>query len=339
MRALRRPATTRSRLHRAQCVVALISIGLAGAACQTKKTQKLEAAYGPTGSIIEVVAVLRRHVPDDTYRFPVATDFTGRNVFRSSLLRLENIEMIHADALRIGYMTPVLLFSKARALERLRAFDLARDHYNEAASLDEELAEEARRSASVCARIAEAVSIGVELENPLKQGDTAYADGMRPEPEQVVAEIEERVALLSFLLDEVEGTHYVPVVNEEIERADEVRASWFVHNRQGVADGSLRAAAELQRVITRHGPSKRRLRHLLSLADYFQTLAQEYVAASPPESLQFDPAEFRELVDPTTSLYEAVAAHDGTPEKLEASRKLEAFLAFTLVVDRDRFSY
>jgi hypothetical protein len=33
-----------------------------------------------------------------------------------------------------------------------------------------------------------------------------------------------------------------------------------------------------------------------------------------------------------------VATRDGTPEKIEASRKLEAFLAFALRVDRDRFT-
>jgi hypothetical protein len=33
-----------------------------------------------------------------------------------------------------------------------------------------------------------------------------------------------------------------------------------------------------------------------------------------------------------------VANQDGAPEKLEAGQKLEAFIAFTLRVDRDRFS-
>jgi hypothetical protein len=33
-----------------------------------------------------------------------------------------------------------------------------------------------------------------------------------------------------------------------------------------------------------------------------------------------------------------VTNQDGAPEKLEAARKLEAFIAFTLRVDRDRFS-
>jgi hypothetical protein len=33
-----------------------------------------------------------------------------------------------------------------------------------------------------------------------------------------------------------------------------------------------------------------------------------------------------------------VASEDGTPEKLQAARRFEAFLAFTLKVDRDRFT-
>jgi hypothetical protein len=57
-----------------------------------------------------------------------------------------------------------------------------------------------------------------------------------------------------------------------------------------------------------------------------------------PESLWFDPATFEELVDSATQLYETVANQDGAVEKLEAARRLEAFLAFTLRVDRDRFT-
>jgi hypothetical protein len=48
--------------------------------------------------------------------------------------------------------------------------------------------------------------------------------------------------------------------------------------------------------------------------------------------------EFRDLVDSGARLYEMVAARDGTPEKLEASRRLEAFLAFSIGIDRDRFT-
>ena len=67
-------------------------------------------------------------------------------------------------------------------------------------------------------------------------------------------------------------------------------------------------------------------------------LSGEYVEQHPPESLTFDPAEFRDLVDSGARIYEMVAARDGTTEKLEAARRLEAFLAFSLAVDRDRFT-
>ena len=59
------------------------------AACA--KAPEIEPQYAPAASVVEVVAVLQRHVPDDSYRFEPARDFTGRNVYRSALLRLESI--------------------------------------------------------------------------------------------------------------------------------------------------------------------------------------------------------------------------------------------------------
>ena len=73
----------------------LLALGLALSAttgCATLEQKQADATYAPTESVIEVVAVLRRHVPDDTYRFPPAKDFSGRNVYRASLLRLENLD-------------------------------------------------------------------------------------------------------------------------------------------------------------------------------------------------------------------------------------------------------
>ena len=317
------------------CLGALLILGVA---CSTAQTKKLEATYGPTESVVEVVAVLRRHVPDDTYRFPPATDFTGRNVYRSSLLRLEAIERIQADPLRSGYMDPVIDFAKARALERLRAYPLATLHYRRAAARESELRDAAEESAAISQRISEAVAVGIQLRNPLDAGDPAVDPGLG-DPLQVVAELDERVARLTLLYDELEGSYVRAILAEEIERADEVRAAYFEDRRHVLPDGQLRAVSELQRLVSRHAASKKRLKHMIALANLYAALAREYVVASPPESLDFDPAEFQDLIDPATQLYESVAAHDGTPEKLEAARRLEALLAFTLQVDVDRFSY
>lgn len=326
----------RARLALWLCLVAALA---AGAGCANAKKKKLETRYGPTESVIEVVAVLRRHIPDDTYRFPPATDFTGRNVYRSSLLRLENLERVHADAVRSGYMDPVIAFAKARALERLRAYDLAAEHYRRAAAFDGELRAPALQGASLCERIEEATRIGLELMNPVDPlTDRADAQVRTPEPELVVAELEERAALLGLMLPEARGTHYEFVLKEEIERTDMIRANYFVEMRFALPDGQVRALSELQRLSSRHQPSKNRLKHILELATFYDTLAHEYVRAVPPESLEFDPATFQEIIDPAAQLYEAVASQDGTAEKLEAQRRLEAFIAFTLQVDQDRFT-
>ncbi len=313
---------------------ALAGLLLLAAACASPPTT--DPRYRPSENLLEVVAVLRQHVPDDTYRFEPARDFTGRNVYRASLLRLENIERVHADALRAGHMDDVIAFSKGRALERLRAFDLAAASYRRAAEDDGELTHEALQSAALCDALDEAARIGFDADRPPAAGEKP-APAPR-EAADVVAASEQRIALLQALEPETKGTHYEVIVREEIERAQMARARYFIATRRIATDGDVRAVAEVQQLVMRNGDSKLRSRHMLELADLYATLAEEYVEKHPPEGLLFDPATFQELVDSAARLYEAVGKQDGTPEKLEASRRLEAFLAFTLRVDHDRFT-
>lgn len=319
-------------------IVAMLSMLLALAAlggCSMAAKKRQEAVYSPSESVLEVVTVLRRHVPADTYRFPPPDDFSGRNVYRSSLLRLESIEHVHADALRAGHMDAVIAFAKARALERLRAYDLAAEHYRKAEDLSATLRDTAQRSAEINESFSDATRVGIDFVDPMRGPADA---GLPDDPEAVVAGLEERQAMLSRILGPDDEMHYDAMMREEIERADMARAHYFVAMRNLVPDGNLRAVSELQRVVSRHSPSKFRRRHLLDLADLYARMAEEYVVANPPESLRFDPPTFQELVDSASQIYEVVAAEDGTPEKLEASRRFEAFLAFTLQVDRDRFT-
>lgn len=325
------------RSHPSLVLVLVATLVLSGCTPFTKLRQ--QAIYDPAESLTEIVAVLRRHIPDDTYRFPPGRDFTGRNVYRSSLLRLENIERIHADALRSGYMDAVIDFSKARSLERLRGYDLAARLYLEAARKDSELRDEALRSAAICESIHEATKIGMDLVDPT----SAIVEPFSMDVETVTIELDQRVAELITILSSIEVTHapdshYAAVIRQEIERADMIRTHYFLALRHVIPDGSIRSVAELQRLLSRHGASQNRRRHMLELADLYAAISREYVDAVPPESLQFDPPKFQELVDAAAELYRSVAAQDGTSEKLEAARRLEAFLAFTLRVDRDRFA-
>jgi hypothetical protein len=301
-----------------------------------RSTPEADPRYRPAENVLEVIAVLRQHVPDDTYRFQPARDFTGRNVYRSSLLRLESIERVHSDALRAGHMGGVIAFAKGRALERMSAYDLAEEEYLLAADNDPVLKIEALRSADVCAALGEAIHIGPPIDE-IEAGDTVLRVS-NVDPEAVLANFEERVAKLEELGEAVAGTHHYYIVEEEIERADVARAQYFAGLRKILVDGDVRAVAESQRVVVRHADSKNLNRRLLALADLYADLAVEYADANPPEGLTFDPARFQELIDAGTRLYEMVAHQDGTPEKLEASRRLEAFLAFALAIDNDRFT-
>jgi hypothetical protein len=331
--------TSQSRAARALLSIAMLSL-LMGSGCSSAKKKRQAATYDPAESITEVVAVLRRHIPDDTYRFEPAVDFTGHNVYRASLLRLENMEKVHADALRSGYLDAVIAFSKGRALERLRAFDLAMQQYRDAARKSGELREEALRSAGICEAIFAAAKIGIDLRDPLAEEDPVEPFSL--DTDTVIADLDWRIAELLAIAQGIEASenqdeHYQYVVREEIERADLTRAHYFFGLRHVIEGGQVRAVSELQRVVTRHAASKNRRRHVLNLANFYATLATEYATAIPPESLLFDPPRFQELVDAATQLYESVAAQDGTIEKIEAARRMEAFLAFTLQVDRDRF--
>jgi hypothetical protein len=273
--------------------------------------------YRPTEDVLEVVAALRLHLDDDTYRFPPARDFTGKNVFRASFTRLERLEEIYREKFRAGYMTDVLLFAKARALERIVEYDLAAQHYARVASLESPLRQEAERSRAVNARLAEAHRLAPD----------PHAD-----PDAALAVFDDRTGRLEGLLPEVEGTHHAFVVREEIERSDRDRADYFDARRRLEPALDVLALQQHQRLVQRHAESKERNRHLVDLADLYASLSRQYIARVPPTSLDFDPATFDEYAFGATRLYEAVSQQDGAVEKIEAGRKLEAFLAFTLQV-------
>jgi len=315
---------------------AALLLGAALALPGCRSTPEVDQRYAPSASVLEVIAVLRRHVPDDTYRFEPARDFTGRNVYRSALLRLENLERLHPEALRAGHMDGVIAFAKGRALERIRAYDLAAEIYRLAAEREDVLHIEALRSADLCSAMGAAIEAPLGLQTASLANPDDYLD--LPAPNAVLAGFERQTSELEQLMRAAEGTHHVYVVHEEIERIDVDRARYFVRLRDVIPGGDVRAVGELQRVALRHPESKHNSRHLLELADLYADLSVEYIDRHPPESLTFDPVEFRDLVDSGARIYEMVAARDGTPEKIEASRRLEAFLAFSIGVDRDRFT-
>jgi tetratricopeptide (TPR) repeat protein len=283
-----------------------------------------DPADEPTQDLLEVVAVLRLHVDDDTYRFAPARDISGRNVFRASFERLESLETAHAEKMATGYMTDVLWFAKARALERIGEYQLAKAHYARVSDLDSELKEPARAGRDVCDRLLRATA-----------PDAAPPAG----PQAVADRWTERRAALEALRADVAQTHWRYVVMEEIERGDVAEAAYFA--AQSESDPSLEATAlqRAQQVVELHRDSKNKNRHLLALADLYAELSRRYARRNPPPSLGFDPATFDEYAHGATRVYEVVSEQDGTVEKLEAAHKLEAYLSYTLQVHEDKLPH
>ena len=298
-----------------------LALLLLAAGCRTPEA---DPVYRPTESVLEVLAVLRLHVHDDTYRFPPARDFTGKNIYYASLRRLERLEEIHEDKFKSGYLLEPILYAKALALERLGEFELAARHYERAAEFPSDLREPAERGADICQRLLRARETGPTAETP---------------PEMAADLFDERVALLERLFREVEDSHYRFVVQQEIERADRARAEHFAARANLDPRLDAYALQQYQQLVQSHPESKLRNRHLLDLADQYAQLSRRYVSRVPPTMLDFDPATFDEYALGATRLYEAVSQQDGAIEKIEASRKLEADLAFTLRVEDEKLPH
>ena len=279
------------------------------------------AALVPSQDLLEVVAVVRLHVDDDTYRFPAARDFTGKNVFRVSFERLESLETAHPEKLSSGYATDVVWFTKARALERIGEYELAMRHYARVMELDSELVDAARAGRDANARLAGARALAPPPEATAEEAAAAYTC--------------QRENLEALRLD-VASTHWRFVVLEELERVDAADAATLAAHAALDARYEAAALERAQELVQAHRESKNHNRHLLALGDLYAAFSRRYAQTFPPSSLGFDPATFDEYAHSATRVYEVVAQQDGTVEKLEGAHRLEAFLGFTLQVHEER---
>ena len=218
----------------------------------------------------------------------------------------------------------MVLFAKGRALERIREYHLAARHYQRVSVMESALVGPASIGDEICSRLLAASTL---------------APGAESTAEEALRVFDERRAALEGLLAEVAETHYVFVVMEELERADAARASDFAVRARANPLLDQLALDQFRALVANHPNSRNRYRHLLDLADFYAALSRRYVREAMPASLRFDPATFDEYAYNTTRLYETVSQQDGAVEKVEATRKLEAFLAFQLQVHDEKLQH
>lgn len=284
---------------------------------QGKQRAGASSAALPAENLLIIVADIQRHINDDVYRYPYATDVTGQNVFRAGIVRLANYETLFP-----GRMKDLVALAKANAFEKLGAFNDAERNYTEAQKSSDaairkaagEGAERARRFAQVLRR---------ELDQ----------SGLRPYERDLQVLIRDA----DDLAEKYKGTPYAALALVERERAEMRLAEFYASMRFIHPYTTEDAILQLKRNIERNKNSKNRYSHHLMLGDLYASLARQYVVMHDPDGTDFDMKEFEGFASQARSEYFIVQQADGYPEKLEGRAKLAALEAFVeRVAERSR---
>jgi tetratricopeptide (TPR) repeat protein len=293
---------------------------LLASACQTTKPADApvpaaaralaEAADGETLTLI--VAALRVHLREDTYRYGHARTPDGRDIFEVSLWKLERLQRLRSKPeteLAAGetYVDLVIEFGRARALERLRRYRAAGASYEQVAASGSMLAAQAWEGARVMRDFAEAAGSG-----------GAPVAGEAAERELIDA----RIARWQTLVAEHRGTTYESLAREEAEAWEQLRVDWF--ERHASFDKALAAC---QRLIERNADSKLDPSHLIRLGDLYASAARRQPSRA---RLGADrPEQYEQLIDRAFAAYEL--AGDGgriVGQRREANARIQALLAY-----------
>lgn len=294
---------------REACAVALLWVALWAFAlgCASSLPRK-DPRYQPAENLLDILADFQHHLSDDNYRYEPAQDITGKNIYRATLLRLESYEKANPNSLK-----PIVSFSRARALERLGDYEGAIRSYRPLTQMDSKLKEQAEKGLKTCQEFQETRSFSLEKHSLQDQ----------------LTELEKKRALWGALVEKYSGGPYESLAREEEERVDQERVRFLEDHRHSLKDGNAMILLAHQEMISKHTQSKKIDEHLLGLADFYFSLAKEYVQEHNPAGTGFDAPTFNQFTNSAVQIYGALArARYGKPERLEAKGKLEALRAF-----------
>ena len=269
--------------------------------------------YVTEADLLKVVTEFQRLAGKDTYRFPIPKDVTGANVYKATLTRLQDYEGKHP-----GAYLEILAFTRGRAYEGLHEYGKAIGQYQLVSQSNNRLSAEAARAIAVLTQFQEI------RQRPLTAGT----------PLEYLQALDNQIAAWQEQEKQQAGTPYEALAREEEERLDRAKVTFLELNRHRLEDGNESVVLAYRQLLDKHKESKNIYRYQIEFADFYFTLAQEYVAQNDPQSLQFDPTVFEDLGRTAVRLYGQVAHEDGVMEKLEAKGKLEALEAYMAKVGR-----
>jgi hypothetical protein len=269
--------------------------------------------YVAEEDLLKIAAEFQRLAGKDTYRFPIPKDVTGASVDKATLRRLQDYEAKHP-----GAYPELIAFTRARAYEGLHEYQQAITQYRIVGQTKHQLSGEATKVAEILSHFQEARQLPISATTPV----------------DYLQSLDTQIQRWQALTKQYAGTPYESLAREEEERLDQAKVAFLVINRHRLEDGNESAVLAYRQLIDKHKESKNSHRYQMEFADFYFSLAQEYVAQADPQSLQFDSSVFEELGRTALRLYAQVAQEDGIIEKLEAKGKLEALEAYMAKVGR-----
>ena len=269
--------------------------------------------YVTEEDLLKIVAEFQRATGRDTYRFAIPKDVTGANVYKATLIRLQDYEAKHP-----GAYPDLIVFTRARAYEGLREYTKAIVQYQIISQGKHQLKDEATKAVEVLSRFEELRQRPISATTPV----------------EYMQSLDDHIAGWQALQQQYVGTPYESLAKEEEERLDCAKVAFLEINRHRIEDGNESVVLAYRQLIEKHKESKNSYGYQLEFADFYFTLAQEYVAQADPEGLAFEVSIFEDLGRTALRLYGQVAQEDGIIEKLEAKGKLEALEAYMAKVGR-----
>lgn len=286
------------------------------------KSVKIEERYQPHKNLLEILSDFRRHLDDNTYRFLVAKDITGKDIYKATLIRLENYEKAYP-----GYMEDIVTFSKAKAFEKLHDYEKAISNYQKLIGTKSKLENQANKNINICSDFLRVIKKDRKRRSELDNSD----NGNLQEELKAFDSVLQRWNILNL---KYKGTPYEFLAKEEEEKLDMAKIDFIVKNRDKLPDGIALSVIGYNQLIEKHRESKYIYSHILKFANLYNSFSREYVARNDPGSLSFNIEEFNQLANRALGLYEIVAGKDGISEKIEANGMIKSLHAYVEKIRR-----
>lgn len=262
--------------------------------------------YATYENLLSILSDLQRHLDEDIYQFPMPKDPSGQNLFKATLIRLENYQQLFPEKFQ-----EIVAYSRAKCHQKLGNFEEALFFFQQTLSFEDgKLKTLAQKEARWTQALIQIFKIPVP----------------RNEIIAVLEQFDRRDTLLKKLMTEYQDID-TSIVWREIERNSLSKIEFLRQNRLIIPQGTPQVVQGYQNLIRDHKNSEQIYRHLLSLADFYVVLAKEYLVYHPADTLAFRKEAFAQLTQPAIEIYRLVANVDGRLEKIEAQGSLVALMA------------